>query len=156
MRNLFWKSTIIVSLIPCFADAPAPWQIGFQDPATSSMEAMVDLHHDIVFFMITILTLVVWLGVKIRTSFHYSKQTLPEKFNHHTNLELIWAILPSLIVILIALPSLTLIYSFDEKVEKPALTVKIVGRQWYWSYEMREHVQYILANPTTLLDVAEK
>ena len=81
---------------------------------------------------------------------------MPEKINHHTNLELIWAVFPSLIVILIALPSLTLIYSFDEKVEKPARTVKIIGRQWYWSYEMREHVEYQRSRPSVLLELAEK
>jgi cytochrome c oxidase subunit 2 len=124
------------------ADAPTPWQTGFQDPATSSMEAIIDLHHDIFFFMIVIFTLVTWLGFRICIGFHYTKQAVPEKFNHHTNLELVWAILPSLIILLIALPSLTLIYSFEDRVDQPALTVKVIGRQWYWSYEMKEHVAF--------------
>ena len=133
-----------------FADAPVLWQKGFQDPATSSMEAIIDRHHDVNFFRITIRTLVMWMGFRIRTHFHYTVQTLPEKINHHTNLELVWAILPSLIIIRIALPSLTLIYSFDDHVEQPDLTIKVIGRQWYWSYEMQEHVQYTLAAPTLL------
>jgi len=134
------------------ADAPIAWQKGFQDPATSSMEAIIDRHHDIHFFRITIRTLVRWMGFRIRTHFHYTRQTLPESVNHHTNLELVWAIFPSLIVIRIALPSLTRIYSFDDHVEQPDLTVKVIGRQWYWSYEMTEHVQYTLASPSALLD----
>lgn len=136
------------------ADAPTPWQIGFQDPATSSMEAIVDLHHDIMFFILVISTLVLWLLFRICVGFHYTKQPLPEKFNHHTNLELVWAILPSLIILLIALPSLTLIYSFEDRVDKPALTVKVIGRQWYWSYEMKEHVVF---DPGLAIDkIAEK
>lgn len=133
LNNLF-----IISL----ADAPTRWQTGFQDPATSSMEAIIDLHHDIFFFMIAIFALVAWLGSRICIGFHYSKQPIPEKFNHHTNLELVWAIVPSLIILLIALPSLTLIYSFEDRVDQPALTVKVIGRQWYWSYEMKEHVAF--------------
>jgi cytochrome c oxidase subunit 2 len=120
------------------ADAPQPWQLGFQDPATANMQGLIDLHHDIVFFMITIFTVVVWMGARICYWFHHSKQIGPERINHHTQLELVWSILPSIIVLLIALPSLTLIYSLDDQVDKPGLTVKIVGRQWYWSYEMKE------------------
>lgn len=134
------------------ADAPTPWQTGFQDPATSNMEAIVDLHNDIVFFMITILTLVMWVGGRILAKFHYSVQPMAERINHHTNLERIWAIFPSVIVILIALPSRTLIYSFDDQVDHPDLTVKVIGRQWYWSYEMTEHVQYGLASPSSVLE----
>ena len=136
------------------ADAPTPWQMGFQDPATAAMEGIVDLHHDICFFLITILVLVLWLGVRILAGFHHTRQPVPERFNHHTTLELVWAILPSLIVTLIALPSLTLIYTFDDLVARPSLTVKVIGRQWYWSYEMKEHVQYSLANPSKLLDLS--
>lgn len=137
-----------------FADAPTPWQMGFQDPATASMEGIIDLHHDICFFLVVILVLVLWLGARIVSSFHYTKQPMPERFNHHTNLELVWAILPSLIVTLIALPSLTLIYTFDDLVAKPALTVKVIGRQWYWSYQMKEHVQQSLVNPDLLLNLS--
>ena len=140
-------------LMKTFADAPTPWQIGFQDPATSSMEHIIDLHGDILFFMIVIATLVVWLLVRICTAFHYSTQPMPEDFNHHTNLELVWAIIPSIIVIRIALPSRTLIYSFDDLIGRPALTVKVTGRQWYWSYEMKEHVRYSRVQPSKLLDL---
>jgi len=52
-------------------------------------------------------------------SFHHNLQPVPERFNHHTSLELVWAILPSVIVTLIALPSLSLVYTFDDLVAKP-------------------------------------
>ena len=123
------------------ADAPVAWQKLFQDPATSNMEGIVDLHADICFFLIVILVLVLWLGARIILSFHHNQQPLPERFNHHTSLEQVWAILPSVIVTLIAQPSLSLVYTYDDLVSKPALTVKVTGRQWYWSYAMNEHVQ---------------
>jgi len=148
MTSLLWMTSQ--------ADAPSAWQMGFQDPATAAMEGIVDLHHDICFFLVTILVLVLWLGGRIVTGFHHTLQPMPERFNHHTNLELVWAILPSVIVTLIALPSLTLIYTFDDLVARPALTVKVVGFQWGWRYEMKEHVQLSLINPDHLLTLSEE
>lgn len=146
----------ILTTVNCFADAPTPWQMGFQDPATKAMMGIIDLHHDICFFLITILVLVLWLGARILLGFHHTYQPIPERFNHHTNLELVWAILPSLIVTLIALPSLTLIYSFDDLAADPYLTVKVIGRQWYWSYEMKEHVHHSLIDADALLSSFQK
>nr|YP_009746598.1 cytochrome c oxidase subunit 2 [Jenufa perforata]QII41618.1 cytochrome c oxidase subunit 2 [Jenufa perforata] len=145
MQYLFYVKT--------YADAPVEWQTGFQDPATSTMEAIIDLHHDLMFFLIAIFTLVVYVGARVCWNFHWSKQPVAQKFNHHTNLELIWAILPSLIVMLIALPSLTLIYSFDHHVDNPALTVRVVGIQWAWRYELKEHVTSDFAQPNRLLEL---
>lgn len=124
-----------------YADAPAAWQMLFQDPATSNMEGIVDQHHDIIMFLIVILILVFWLGTKIVLSFHHTKQPVPERFNHHTSQELVWAILPSVIITMIALPSLTQVYVFDDLVAKPRLTVKVTGFQWAWKYRMKESVQ---------------
>ena len=145
---------LCIGWMPVMADAPTPWQMGFQDPATAAMEGIVDLHHDICFFLVTILVLVLWLGYRIVFGFHHTLQPQPERFNHHTNLELVWALLPSLVVTLIALPSLTLIYTFDDLVARPALTVKVIGRQWYWSYEMKEHVHHTLTHPMKLLEAS--
>lgn len=138
------------------ADAPEPWQWGFQDAATAQAQAMFDLHHDITFILITILALVFWMGFQIVTRFHYTKQPLPEKFLHHTMLELVWSVMPTLVIILIAIPSLTLIYSMDQITERPGLTVKIIGRQWYWSYECHDHLQHKLVDPDRLVSIAEK
>lgn len=60
------------------------------------------------------------------------------KFNHHSILEIIWTILPAFLLVLIAVPSFSLLYSLDDLID-PALTVKIVGHQWYWSYEFSDH-----------------
>lgn len=123
----------------------------FQDPATSVMEGITDLNADIQFFLIVILVLVLWLRFRILFRFHHTKQPVPERFNHHTSLELVWAILPSVIVTLIALPSLTLIFTYDDLVRKPLLTVKIIGRQWYWQYRMKESVDFYLRKDTEKL-----
>lgn len=58
---------------------------------------------------------------QIITKFHYSKVLKPEKLTHHTTMEVIWTIIPTLIVVMIAIPSLTLIYSLDQHTERPGM-----------------------------------
>jgi heme/copper-type cytochrome/quinol oxidase subunit 2 len=152
----FISFCVYVWPVVSLADAPAPWQMGFQDPATKAMMGIVDLHHDICFFLITILILVLWLGGRILYSFHHTRQPTPERFNHHTSLELVWAIFPSLIIAIIALPSLTLIYSFDDLAADPYITVKVVGRQWFWVYFCKESVVTTLVDPQTILKNSSK
>mmetsp|Transcript_17396 Transcript_17396/g.29840 ORF Transcript_17396/g.29840 Transcript_17396/m.29840 type:complete len:280 (-) Transcript_17396:160-999(-) len=147
---------LLVTAGTASADAPQEWQYLFQDMATSTGQAMVDLHHDIMFLVISISVLVIYLLFQISTKFHYSRQLKPEKLTHHTMLEVIWTIIPTIIVLTIAVPSLTLIYSLDQHTERPGLTVKVIGRQWYWSYEMHDHLQQKLLDPERLLAIAEK
>ena len=80
------------NLFKVFADAPVAWQAWFQDPATSVMEGITDLNRDIHFFLVVILLLVLWLIFRIVYRFHHKSQPVAERFNHHTSLELVWAI----------------------------------------------------------------
>ena len=134
--------SIFSLLTPTLArsDAPEPWQYGFQDPATPVMQGIIDLHHDICFFMLVILVFVVW--VLSRTLYHFDQKRNPiaEKIIHGTFIEIAWTVTPSLILVLIAIPSFALLYSMDEIVD-PAVTVKAIGHQWYWSYEYSDYNQ---------------
>lgn len=121
-------------------DAPEPWQMGFQDPATPIMQGIIDLHHDITFFMIVIAVFVLWMIARTVYHFHADKNPLPEKIIHGTAIEIAWTVTPSLILVLIAIPSFALLYSLDEVVD-PAVTVKAIGHQWYWSYEYSDYSQ---------------
>ncbi|KAL6752690.1 cytochrome C oxidase subunit II, transmembrane domain-containing protein [Haematococcus lacustris] len=161
LRRILQGVTILVGAMAlaattAAADAPEAWQWLFQDMATSTGQAAVDLHHDIMFFLITVIVLVFYLLAQISTKFHYSRQLKPEKLTHHTTLEVIWTIIPTFIVLSIAVPSLTLIYSLDQHNDRPGLTVKVIGRQWYWSYEMHDHLQQKLLDPDRLVAIAEK
>lgn len=141
---------------PVLADSPHAWAYGPQDTASSTAQAMIDLHHDIMFFVIAITIVVFYMVAQFGTKFHYSRQLKPEKLTHHTTMEVIWTVIPTLIVVLIAIPSLTLIYSMDQHTDRPGLTVKVIGRQWYWSYEMHDHLQQKLLDPDRLVALAEK
>ncbi len=132
--------SMFFNLFKVYGDAPVAWQVWFQDPATSVMEGINDQNADIHFFQVVIQVLVQWLIFRIVYRFHHSSVPVPERFNHHTSLEQVWAILPSVIVTLIALPSLSQIFTYDDQVRKPMLTVKVIGRQRYWQYALKESV----------------
>jgi cytochrome c oxidase subunit 1 len=120
-----------------FKDAPIAWQFTFQDSGSPIMEGIVDLHHDVMSFIFFILILVFWLIA--RTVFLYSANSNLKwercQLNHHTFLEIIWTIIPTLILLSIAIPSFLLLYAIDEQ-NNPIITLKVIGHQWYWSYEV--------------------
>ena len=126
--------TLVLDNNVTFLDAAQPWQLGFQDPATPIMEGIVEFHNHLMFFVILIATLISWLVV-ISFYYYYEKfQTKSEMFTHSTYLEVIWTVVPAVILLVIAVPSFALLYSVDEMID-PSLTLKVIGHQWYWSYE---------------------
>ena len=121
-------------------DAPRPWGLYFQDSASPQMEALVELHDNIMFYLVIILFGVAWIMVSIIRNYVYNKSPISNKYlNHGTLIELIWTITPALILILIAFPSFKLLYLMDE-VTDPSLTVFVEGHQWYWSYQYPDFI----------------
>lgn len=121
-------------------DFPINWQYLFQDPATTIMENIIDLHHDIVFFQIIIITLVLWMLLRIYFFFNIGNKNVKRSLflTHNTLIEIIWTVIPTIILIIIALPSYILIYNLDE-INDPQITLKVIGHQWYWSYEYSDY-----------------
>ena len=119
-------------------DAAEPWQLGFQDPATPAMEGMIDFHNYIMIFVIAIGIFVLWMLYKLVVNFPEEAHPISEKFTHSSLLEIVWTIIPALILMLIAVPSFGLLYSLDELID-PTVTLKVVGHQWYWSYEYSDY-----------------
>jgi cytochrome c oxidase subunit 2 len=115
-------------------DVAEPWQLGFQDPATPVMEGIINFHHDLAFFLILTVVFVGWILARCIYFFDEDKQKVAETFVHGTTLEIVWTITPALILVVIAIPSFSLLYAMDEVID-PILTVKVIGSQWYWSYE---------------------
>jgi len=124
-------------IVPC--DAAEPWQLGFQDAATPMMQGIIDLHHDIFFFLILILVFVLWVLVRALWHFHYQKNPIPQRIVHGTTIEILWTIFPSIILMFIAIPSFAQLDSMDEVVVDPAITIKAIGHQWYWTYEYSDY-----------------
>lgn len=136
---LFENIACLFSL-KAYQDAPEAWQMGFQDPATPVMQGIIDLHHDICFFLLVILVFVIWMLARTLYHFGEARNPIPEKILHGSTIEIAWTIAPSLILVFIAIPSFALLYSMDEVVD-PAVTIKAIGHQWYWSYEYSDYNQ---------------
>jgi len=118
-----------------FCDAPHPWGLYFQDTASPQMEALIELHNNIMFYLFIILLGVSWILVSILKNYIYYNSIISNKYlNHGTLIELIWTITPAFILILIAFPSFKLLYLMDE-VTDPNLSITVEGHQWYWSYQ---------------------
>jgi cytochrome c oxidase subunit 2 len=115
-----------------------PWQLGFQEPASPVMERLDSLHTDLT-ITVTIITLFVLalLGY-IVMRFRAEKNPNPSKTTHNTLLEIVWTVIPVLILVGIAIPSLKLHY-FMDKAEEPEMTLKVIGYQWYWNYSYPDH-----------------
>ena len=123
-----------------FNDAPHPWQIGFQDSAAPGFSGIVELHNTIFFFLVVICVGVFWTLGSIIYYYNIKKSPIIHKYlNHGTLIELIWTITPAFILIAIAFPSFRLLYLLDEVIS-PTITIKVVGHQWYWSYEYSDYI----------------
>jgi len=129
---------VLYSVNPCYLDYAHPWQITFQDPATPVMEGITALHHDLMFVLSIIGTTVTWLLLRTTYLFYNKNNPIPSTISHGTTIEIIWTITPSIILMVIAIPSFALLYSIDEVID-PAVTVKVIGHQWYWSYEYSDY-----------------
>lgn len=116
-----------------YCDAAEAWQISIQDPATPAAEGIFFFHNYLMFFLIVIGVFVFWL---LYSAFK-SSQKKYSNFSHSSILEIIWTIIPAFILLILAIPSFTLLYSLDE-LSNPVITVKIIGHQWYWSYEITD------------------
>nr|YP_011008166.1 cytochrome oxidase subunit II [Egregia menziesii]WBP70067.1 cytochrome oxidase subunit II [Egregia menziesii] len=137
-KNIIRITLIVFFFIYSFSvgsmDASHPWQVGFQDPATPIMEGIIFFNGLLMTFMLFIACLVGWLLYKSLTLFNEADHKDAVGFNHSTLLEVVWTIIPAGILMVISVPSYNLLYAMDEVID-PSLTIKVVGHQWYWSYE---------------------
>jgi len=126
---------MFISKIISFCDVPENWQLGLQDPATPTVEGMAFFHDYLNSYMIIIGTCVFFLLYTLFIFFDKKTNTKVNEFTHDSLLEIIWTILPAFVLLLLAIPSFTLLYSLDES-SIPSITLKVIGHQWYWSYEI--------------------
>nr|YP_010323033.1 cytochrome c oxidase subunit II [Nidalia simpsoni]UKP87903.1 cytochrome c oxidase subunit 2 [Nidalia simpsoni] len=124
-------------------DAAELFQLSFQDAASPVMEEILFLHNQIMFILIIIITSVLWLIIRGLTGQAYHRYLI-----EGVTIEIVWTIIPAIILVFIAFPSLKLLYLMDEVVE-PGVTVKVIGHQWYWSYEYSDY-QFTLNEDSTL------
>lgn len=121
------------------AGQPEPWGLGFQEAVTPTMHNIAWFHDIILLPVITIITLFVLglMGYAI-WRFRESRNPEPSRTTHNTLIEVLWTAIPTVILVLIAIPSFRIMYEND-RIEQADMTLKTIGRQWYWSYQYPDH-----------------
>jgi len=104
----------------------------FLDSGSYIMDGIVGLNDHIMYYELIVLVLVVWMMIIIIIKSKYTKFILKDLY-HGSLIEIIWTLLPGIILILIAIPSFRLLYLMDDYLDT-SLSIKVIGRQWYWSY----------------------
>ena len=118
-----------------FANQPKDWQLGFQKSASETMSDIVWFHDYMLLPVITAITVfVLFLIAYACIRFRASKNKEASTTSHNTFIEVIWTLVPCLILIVLAVPSFKVLYSQDE-IPKADVTIKAIGYQWYWGYE---------------------
>nr|AAL28051.1 cytochrome oxidase subunit II [Terrisswalkerius phalacrus] len=127
-------------------------QISFQDAASSVMMQLISFHDHALIILTLVLTMVGYALIALMLNKCINRYVLEAQ-----TIETVWTILPALILLTLALPSLRILYITDE-VSNPSITVKTVGHQWYWSYEYTDFMNIEMDSymiPTTDLTLGD-
>jgi cytochrome c oxidase subunit 2 len=120
------------------AQQPADWEVDFQTALSPSMERIVDFNLMVTIIIVIITAFVFALMAWIVIRYNKKRNPVPSKTTHNTMLEVIWTVVPVIILLIIAVPSFRLLY-YTDRVEDADMTLKAIGHQWYWSYEYPDH-----------------
>lgn len=116
-----------------WAEQPHDWQIGMQASATPVHQHIAAFDNELLILIFAITTFVLGLLIYVMVRFHHTRNPVPSRVTHNPLLEVTWTVVPILILLVIAVPSFKLMY-YMARVPKGAMTIKVTGHQWYWSY----------------------
>ena len=135
MKKILFTILATISATTVFANQPKEWQLGFQNPASDGMRDIVNFHNNILLpIIIAISVFVLFLMIYACVRFRASRNPNPSKTTHNVAVEVLWTLIPCLILIVMAVPSFKILYKQDT-IPKADVIVKAVGYQWYWGYE---------------------
>ncbi|MBL8658695.1 MAG: cytochrome c oxidase subunit II [Rhodospirillales bacterium] len=112
---------------------PTPWAINLQPAFSPVMEKVHDFHNLLLVIIISVTVLVLAILAYVMVRFNAKRNPVPSRTSHNTLLEVVWTAVPIMILVVIAIPSLRLLF-FSAKPENPEMTLKVTGHQWYWTY----------------------
>jgi len=135
MKKILFTVLATILSTQVWANQPKNWQLGFQDSASQGMTEIVSFHNNILLpVIIAISVFVLFLMIYVCIRFRASKNPNPSKTTHNVAVEVLWTLIPCLILIVMAVPSFKILYKQDT-IPKADVTVKAIGYQWYWGYE---------------------
>jgi cytochrome c oxidase subunit 2 len=117
-----------------WAEAPRPWELGMQPPATPVKDRLNAFHNELLVITFLIAAFVMSLLLYVIIRFNHRRNPVPSHTSHNPVIEILWTIVPVLILVVIAIPSFKLMYYMD-RIPNPDMTIKVTGHQWYWSYD---------------------
>ena len=131
--SAFWS---VQALAEDLMGQPTPGGISLQPAASPLKHAVHDFHDFILLPIITAICLFV-LALLIWCAIRYNKRSnpIPAKWSHNTLVEVVWTVVPVLILMAVSVVSFKLLFAYHD-MPKPDLTVKATGYQWYWGYEL--------------------
>jgi cytochrome c oxidase subunit II len=116
-----------------WAAQPKPWELGMQPPATPVAAHLQGFHNELLVIIFLISAFVLGLLLYVILRFNHRRHPVPTKTSHNAVVEILWTVIPVLILVIIAIPSFKLMYYMD-RVPKDAMTINVTGHQWYWTY----------------------
>jgi len=131
--------SFVVANMAYAQDTAKPTQLGFKAPASPQMERIMSFHNDLLMWIITaIVIFVTGLLIYVCIKFRAKANPTPSKTTHNVPLEIMWTLIPCLLLFVIAIPSFKMLYYLD-RTEEPEMTLKVTGYQWYWGYEYQDN-----------------
>lgn len=116
-----------------WAAEPRAWELGMQPSATPVHERLNAFHNELLVIIFSIATFVLGLLLYVMVRFHHRRNPVPTRTSHNAVIEILWTVIPVLILVVIAIPSFKLMYYMD-RVPNADMTIKVTAHQWYWSY----------------------
>jgi cytochrome c oxidase subunit 2 len=123
---------------------PVDWQYGFQEPATDLMADVINFHTYILLPIITAISVfVLGLLLYIYYRFNSVRNPVASTTTHNTLIEILWTVIPVVLLIIIAIPSFRILY-VSETIPDSDITIKATGHQWYWTYEYPDYGDFAI------------
>ena len=127
-------TTIMIGGGVAMAQAPKEWQMGFQEAHSPTMERIISFNSILFWICVAMSIFVISLMVYIIFRFSAKRNPTPSKTSHNSLIEVLWTVIPVIILVAVAIPSFRLLY-FMDRTSEAEMTIKAIGQQWFWTYE---------------------
>jgi cytochrome c oxidase subunit II len=125
---------VVALATAAWAAQPRDWELGMQPSATPVHERITTFHDELLVLTFLISVFVLGLLLYVMVRFHHTRNPVPTRTSHNPVIEILWTVVPVLILVVIAIPSFKLMYYMD-RVPNADMTIKATGNQWFWTYE---------------------
>jgi len=138
MIRIFIILLTFLATCSALASKPLPWQLDFQEAASPVMMELHNFHNFLLILSAAIVLFVFFLIMYVIIRFNARINPIPAKFTHNITIEIIWTVIPIILLVVIAIPSFRIL-KMAEHTPPADMTIKVVGSQWFWTYSYPDH-----------------